>query len=81
MSAARGPGADAVVRVVRGAPGPDELAAVVAVLTALTAARVGRAAPQGPPRAVWPDADRPFTRAASAWTAAPGPRWRESSHG
>ncbi|MFF0594260.1 acyl-CoA carboxylase epsilon subunit [Streptomyces antibioticus] len=76
-------GADAVVRVVRGAPGPDELAAVVAVLTALRAAGAcsGRTAAQGPARAVWPDADRLFTRAASAWTAAPGPRWRESSHG
>ncbi|MCX4738505.1 acyl-CoA carboxylase subunit epsilon [Streptomyces antibioticus] len=92
MSAAWDPGADAragagaVVRVVRGAPGPDELAAVLAVLTALrTAGAVGagsgRTAAQGPSRAVWPDADRLFTRAASAWTAAPGPRWRDSPHG
>ncbi|MFJ8107291.1 acyl-CoA carboxylase epsilon subunit [Streptomyces sp. NPDC096132] len=74
-----------LVRVVRGTPRPDELAAVLVVLTVLTASGRGLAAtPPGPLRAGWPDAARPSaarTTAAPAWAAAPGPQWRESFTG
>ncbi|MFC9427859.1 acyl-CoA carboxylase epsilon subunit [Streptomyces sp. NPDC056987] len=71
----------APVRFVRGAPRPEELAAVLVVLTALAATRRDPGPPSDPPRAAWPVAARPFRASAPAWAAAAGPQWRESSPG
>jgi hypothetical protein len=61
-----------VLRIVRGVPGPAELAALVAVLSARTAS--GAAAPQEPPSA-WTD-----RRRASRTGTDHGPgSWRASS--
>ncbi|MFJ9345375.1 acyl-CoA carboxylase epsilon subunit [Streptomyces sp. NPDC101237] len=59
---------EAAFRVVRGDPGPDELAALVAVLTVLRARAEARAEPAGPAvlRATWDRAGHAY-RSPLAW--------------
>ncbi len=61
------------LRVVRGDPTPEELAALVAVLTARSAG--AEAAAPAPPRSAWSDRSRQLRRPLS-----PGPgAWRRSA--
>ncbi|MEU8928427.1 acyl-CoA carboxylase subunit epsilon [Streptomyces sp. NPDC048409] len=59
---------EAAFRVVRGDPGPDELAALVAVLSVLRARAESAAEPAGPavPRATWDRAGNAY-RSPLAW--------------
>ncbi|WP_406861060.1 acyl-CoA carboxylase subunit epsilon [Streptomyces sp. HUAS MG47] len=66
------------IRVVRGAPTPEELAACVLVLQSLAAARAtGHTGPVDPPTAVWPrTAARPATPAPSWSSLGRAGAWR-----
>ncbi|MFG2332141.1 acyl-CoA carboxylase epsilon subunit [Streptomyces sp. NPDC048604] len=58
------------IRVLRGAPTPEELAACVLVLQALAAGRAAdRTTPGGPPTAVWPRTAAPLATPAPSWWA------------
>ncbi|MFJ5266223.1 acyl-CoA carboxylase epsilon subunit [Streptomyces sp. NPDC088387] len=63
---------EAAFRVVRGEPSPDELAALVAVLTAVRAraAAAGPAAEPAVPRATWDRAQNGY-HGPLAWTGRP----------
>ncbi|MEU2874560.1 acyl-CoA carboxylase subunit epsilon [Streptomyces olivoreticuli] len=64
-----------MIKVVRGNPTPEELAAALAVVQARAAARAA-AAPEGSARAEWAD---PARRVTARRTPRPGPRsWRTS---
>lgn len=66
-----------VIKVVRGNPTPEELAAALAVVQARAAARASAAAPGD--EAVRPEWASPARRARNARAQAPGPRaWRTS---
>ncbi|MEV5605215.1 acyl-CoA carboxylase epsilon subunit [Streptomyces sp. NPDC052299] len=64
----QGPLGTALFKVIRGAPSPEELAAVAALLTALTAAGRDEPGPvrEAAPAAVW---DRPDTFPPASWMA------------
>ncbi|MBZ4323470.1 acyl-CoA carboxylase epsilon subunit [Streptomyces huiliensis] len=65
-----------MIRVVRGNPTPEELAAALAVVQARAAARANAAAPE---EAVRPEWASPARRAGIRRPPAPGPRaWRTS---
>ena len=68
---------DAAVRIVRGEPSPEELAALVAVLAARASADAGEPAPTPPPSG-WTDRSRyvrsGHTHQPGGWRAASFPR-------
>ncbi|MEU8523382.1 acyl-CoA carboxylase epsilon subunit [Streptomyces sp. NBC_01216] len=67
-----------VIRVLRGAPTPEELAACVLVLQTLVARR-GGAGPGdggGPSAAGWPRAAEPLAVPAPSWSSRRPPAWR-----
>ncbi|MCX4446046.1 acyl-CoA carboxylase epsilon subunit [Streptomyces sp. NPDC087866] len=68
--ALQGPLGTALFKVIRGAPSPEELAAVTALLTALTAAGHDDPGPvrRAAPAAVW---DRPDSFPPASWMARP----------
>ncbi|MFF0748921.1 acyl-CoA carboxylase subunit epsilon [Streptomyces sp. NPDC004267] len=63
------------IRVLRGAPTPEELAACVLVLQSL-AARRDEPAPTAPPTACWPRPAAPLAAPAAAWSAGRAGTWR-----
>ncbi|MFF6877531.1 acyl-CoA carboxylase subunit epsilon [Streptomyces sp. NPDC012474] len=63
------------VRVVRGAPAPEELAALITALHALTAYTCA-ARPSLPPAAPWPRPSTPLTTPAPAWSSRHRPAWQ-----
>jgi hypothetical protein len=67
----------ATVRVVRGAPRAEELAALVLVLRALAAQDAARAAEAASPRAAdWSRPAAPLTVPSLSWATRPPPAWR-----
>ncbi|WP_418957185.1 acyl-CoA carboxylase epsilon subunit [Streptomyces tritici] len=65
------------IRVLRGTPTPEELAACVLVLQALTTNRPpDPSGPGGPPEAPWPRAAGPLTAPAPSWSSTGAPAWR-----
>ncbi|MFI6207675.1 acyl-CoA carboxylase subunit epsilon [Streptomyces sp. NPDC051041] len=68
----------APIKVLRGAPTPEELAACVLVLQALATTRPQSAEPlpDTPPRAMWPRPTAPLAAPAAAWSSGRAGAWR-----
>ncbi|WP_149824351.1 acyl-CoA carboxylase subunit epsilon [Streptomyces tailanensis] len=70
---------DPTVRVVRGVPRAEELAALIMVLRALSEYNPDPAAGPPPPSAApWPRPAAPLTAPAPAWSTRHRPTWRDT---
>ncbi|MFJ3904272.1 acyl-CoA carboxylase epsilon subunit [Streptomyces sp. NPDC090025] len=63
------------IRVLRGTPTPEELAACILVLQALASSHAPDP-PPGPPPAIWPRPTSPLAAPAAAWSAGRAGAWR-----